>query len=353
MIPERLIYQNGILKILDQRLIPYKISYLKAKTYKEVAKAIKDMVLRGAPLIGCAAAYAYVIGFKDKNFKTKNELLKYFRTLKENINSSRPTALALFAASDRIQNLLEEELNKSSEKLDFKDNQRIREKIYSEALKIVNEDIDSTYKMAEYGIKLLNKNSRVITYCNTGALATMGIGTALGVITYGYKKGKISFAYSCETRPYMQGTRLTIWELKRNKIPSALITDNMSSYIMATEKIDAVLIGADRIAANGDTANKIGSYQLAIAARYHNIPFYVVAPTPTFDTQIENGSKIKIEERSEREVVEIMGKKIAPEGIKARHPAFDVTPHNLIKAIITEKGIITPVNQNTIKKHLS
>lgn len=345
MIPPRLKYKKGELDILDQRLIPWKISILKAKTSQQVSNAIKDMVLRGAPLIGCAGAYAYVLAFENKKFSSSSQALDYFYKIKKMVNSSRPTAVALFAASDRME-------RKIKEAIEYRDSSSLADRIYnavlSEAKLIEKEDIDSTVSMAKFGTSLLKKNSRVMTYCNTGALATMGIGTALGVIVKGYELGKVSFAYACETRPYLQGTRLTIWELQKNHVPSALLTDNMAAHIMKTEKIDAVIIGADRIASNGDTANKIGSYQLAISASYHKIPFYVVAPTATFDLSLKDGSEIKIEERSEREVTEIRGIRIAPKGINVRHPAFDVTPKSLITAIVTEKGIISPVNDRNI-----
>lgn len=351
MIPPRLIYRKGELKILDQRAIPWKTAWVRAADASSTASAIRDMVLRGAPLIGCAAAYGYVLAFENKKFYSAGDVLSYFKKVKKTLNSSRPTAVALFASSERMEKVVLEELKKISK---AGNKNRISENLYravlAEARSIEKEDIDSTLAMAENGLRLLKKGSRVITYCNTGALATMGIGTALGVITEGCKKGKISFAYSCETRPYLQGTRLTIWELQKNKIPSALITDNMAAYIMSTEKIDAVLIGADRIAANGDTANKIGSYQLAIAAKYHKIPFFVVAPLSTFDLKLKTGKEIKIEERSEREVTEVRGLRLAPKGIKVRHPAFDVTPNSLITAIITEKGIVKPVKAANVSR---
>ncbi len=350
MIPPRIKYKKGELDILDQRLIPWKVSILKAKTYQEVSKAIKDMALRGAPLIGCAAAYAYVLGFENKKFSSSTQALNHFYKIKKVVNSARPTAVALFASSERMEKKVKEAIY-SKDSLNLKD--RIYNAVLSEAKLIEKEDIDSTISMAKFGTKLLRKNSRIITYCNTGALATMGIGTALGVIVKGYELGKVSFAYACETRPYLQGTRLTIWELQKNHVPSALMTDNMAAHIMKTEKIDAVIIGADRIASNGDTANKIGSYELAISAYYHKIPFYVVAPIATFDLSLKNGSEIKIEERSEKEVTEIRGIRIAPKGINVRHPAFDVTPNSLITAIITEKGIISPVNSSKINSILN
>lgn len=348
MIPQRLIYKNNNIYFLDQRLLPQKIKYLKATNLKQVHKAIKDMVIRGAPLIGCAAAYGFILALKNIKFKSKSQLKNKLWNIAEFLKSARPTAVSLFKISDRMykKSLQIIENSNDTKKILIE----LKNSLEEEALKIVKEDIDSTFKMAEYGLELLKNSSTVITYCNTGELATMGIGTALGVISEGYKKGKIKFVYACETRPYLQGARLTIWELKRNNIPSALITDNMAGYIMKTEKIDAVIIGADRITKNGDTANKIGSYMLAILAKYHNIPFYVVAPTDTIDLNLKSGSEIKIEERSSEEVIKIKNYYIAPKEIKARHPAFDVTPAELITAIITEKGIVKPPYEKNIQK---
>jgi len=348
MIPKRLIYKNNKILFLDQRLLPEKIKYITAKTPLDGYKAIKNMVLRGAPLIGCSAAYSYILSFDKLKFQNKDELKKKLDIRANLIKSARPTAVSLFKAIDRMHKKAIQVIDniKSDKKIEIL--KRLTKELKEEADKITNEDISSTIKMAKIGQKLLKKNSKVITYCNTGELATMGIGTALGVITQGFKKGKIKFVYACETRPYLQGARLTIWELKRNSIPSALITDNMAAHIMKTEKIDAIIIGADRIALNGDTANKIGSYSLAIAAKFHKIPFYVVAPTDTIDYSINTGKDIKIEERSAEEVIKVKGKYIAPKDIKVRHPAFDVTPASLITAIITEKGIIKPVNKKNI-----
>ncbi len=238
------------------------------------------------------------------------------------------------------------------DKITKKELENLREEVYNETQKIIEEDKNSTLKIAENGEKLIKKGANIITYCNTGALATYGIGTALGIILYAYQKGKINCVYPCETRPYLQGLRLTAWELKQNKIPFKLICDNMASWIMKTEKIDAVIIGADRIALNGDTANKIGSYQLAITAKFHNIPFYVAAPVETIDIRIKNGMEIKIEERKPDEIITINGIKISPD-IPVRNPSFDFVPNYLITAIITEKGIIRNPDENKIKKHLN
>lgn len=354
MIPERFIYRDESLYILDQRRIPDKIVYFKADAVNKVSKSIKDMMVRGAPLIGDVAALGYLIGIdhikKTKKILTKSEIIYRLKKNSDILKTSRPTAISLFTATDRMHAEAISMLEKKSDILSEKDIDDLKKCLKKEAFEIVEEDIISTQKMAEYGIKLLKPESTVITYCNTGALATAGIGTALGVITEGYKKGRIKFVYPSETRPYLQGARLTSWELLKNKIPFKLICDNMAAWIMKTEKIDAVIIGADRIASNGDTANKIGSYSLSILAKYHNVPFYVVAPYDTIDHKISSGNDIKIEERDTLEVIKIKDKFIAHPDVKARHPAFDVTPSKLITAIITEKGIISPVNSENIKK---
>ncbi|MEI8192055.1 MAG: S-methyl-5-thioribose-1-phosphate isomerase, partial [candidate division NC10 bacterium] len=230
--------------------------------------------------------------------------------------------------------------------------QDLRLPLLAEAHAIFREDLDANRRMARAGAALLRPGSTVMTHCNAGALATSGIGTALGVVRWAHRQGKISRVYACETRPYLQGSRLTLWELMSEGIPATLITDNMAAHIMATERIDAVIVGADRIAANADTANKIGTYGLAILARHHGVPFYVVAPSTTVDLSMRDGSRIPIEERSPREVTEIFGKSIAPIGAKARHPAFDVTPHELVSAIVTEKGVVKPASGARLKAAL-
>ncbi|MEA3306924.1 MAG: S-methyl-5-thioribose-1-phosphate isomerase [Elusimicrobiota bacterium] len=353
MIPKRAIYKPPFVKFLDQRLLPDKIFYIKSKNALQTAKAIKDMVLRGAPLIGCGAAYGYAIDLRYKKPVSWPALLRQTKKAADILKKARPTALALFYAVDRMHkvtlNFIEKNRTKPFDKIIYA---KLLKTIESEAQKITKEDIDSTVVMSNYGEKLLKKNSIVITHCNAGALATMGMGTSVGVITTAQKKGKIKYAYACETRPYLQGSRLTIWELMREKVPSALICDNMAAHIIKTCKVNAIIVGADRIAANGDTANKIGTYSLGILAKHHKIPFYVIAPIPTIDLKLKTGKEIKIEERGEEEVIFIKKKRIAPKGVKVRHPAFDITPASLITALITEKGIIKPVNSKNIKKNL-
>lgn len=264
------------------------------------------------------------------------------------LKAARPTAVALFYAVDRM--LEKADLWLKAHPFDY---MRFLAALRREAGLITREDKAACARMGDFGAGLLKKNSIVLTHCNAGALATMGIGTAVGVITKAHSLKKIKHAYSSETRPYLQGARLTIWELARSGVPSSLITDNMAAHIMKTCGVNAVIVGADRIAANGDTANKIGTYGLAVLARYHGIPFYVAAPAPTIDLKLKNGSLIKIEERSSDEVTFINGRLCAPKGVNARHPAFDVTPAGLITALVTEKGVISPVNKKNIVKQLS
>lgn len=352
MIPQRIIYKDAKLLILDQRLIPYKTKYFLAKTAKDVAFAIKQMMVRGAPLIGDCAAYGYLLGVDEivkKNIKDKKKLIKILDENAKLIKSSRPTALALFKATNKVHNKAIEYINSDNKFSLFK----LREIVKTEVENIIKEDIKSTIEIAKNGIKLLNNNSTIITYCNTGALATAGIGTAFGIISYGYKNKKVKFVYPCETRPYLQGSRLTAWELLKNKIPFSLICDNMAGWLMKTKKIDAVIIGADRIASNGDSANKIGSYSLAILSKYHKIPFYVAAPIDTIDMNIKTGNDIVIEERSSDEVIKIKSQYIADPKTQAYYVAFDVVPNNLITAIITEKGIINNPSYSKIKNILN
>ncbi|MGC9069743.1 MAG: S-methyl-5-thioribose-1-phosphate isomerase [Elusimicrobiales bacterium] len=348
MIPERLIYKGKSILILDQRKLPFKISYFTARSVKDVAKAIRDMIVRGAPLIGDTAALGYLIGINTINEDTKpKKVAKILEKNLKTLNSSRPTAIALFKATNRLHSKALYLLKNGT------DISAIRKEIEKEAFRIIDEDIRTSLNIAENGIKLLPDSSSVITYCNTGFLATAGIGTALGIIRQGYKKGKISHVYPCETRPYLQGAGLTSWELMMEKIPFTLICDNMAGWVMKKKKIDAVIIGADRIAMNGDTANKIGSYSLAILAKYHSIAFYVAAPTETFDKNSRSGDDIKIEERESHEVIKIKGSYIAHPKTPVYHPAFDIVPNHLITAIITEKGIIKEPDKKKIEEFLT
>jgi len=349
MIPPRLVYKAPVLKILDQRLLPHRTEYVRARNAAQTARAIRDMVLRGAPLIGCAAAWGFPLELRSRRASSWHGTLASLRKAAAVIKAARPTALALFYAADRMLEKAESFV-KAQGAFSPKTHGELIKVLEREAAAITREDRSACARMGELGARLLGRNTVVLTHCNAGALATMGIGTAVGVITTAHSAGKITRAYSSETRPYLQGARLTIWELQRGGIPSELITDNMAAHLMKTAGINAVVVGADRIAANGDTANKIGTYALAVLARYHGIPFYVAAPTPTIDLSIRDGRGIVIEERSSEEVTFINGRLVAPKGVRARHPGFDVTPAKLITAIITERAVIRPVNRANVLK---
>ncbi|MFN3550860.1 MAG: S-methyl-5-thioribose-1-phosphate isomerase [Endomicrobiia bacterium] len=328
-----LFFKNNKLYILNQKLLPHKIQYFVCRSSKDVIYVIKNMIIRGAPAIGIACAFGISIASREKKLKSFDEQKRYIINVAKKLLKTRPTAVNLKWAVERMLSKLNY-VEKS-----FVSVKHLQDQLLVEAKKILKEDIMTNRKIAKNGTKLLKRNSVVLTHCNAGAFACGGIGTALGVIVEAYKKKKIKMVYVDETRPYLQGARITTFELKLKGVPVTLITDNMAGYIMRTEKIDAIIVGADRIAKNGDTANKIGTYTLAVLAKVHKIPFYVVAPTSTIDGSIKTGDEIPIEERPKQEVVEIAGVKVAPNGIKVRHPAFDVTPSELITAIITEKGI--------------
>ncbi len=353
MIPPRLIFKKGSLKILDQRLLPDRIAYVTARNAVETAANITNMALRGAPLIGCAAAYGFALELRRLKPTSGEALARAAKKTADLLKAARPTAVALFYAADRMLNAALGLVAANPGKLSAAALNKILKELDREAGLLTSEDEAACLAMGAYGAALLPRNCVIMTHCNAGALATMGIGTAVGVITTAHKKGKIKRTYSCETRPYLQGARLTIWELMREGVPSELITDNMAAHIIKTAGVNAIVVGADRIASNGDTANKIGTYGLAVIARYHKIPFYVAAPVPTIDLAARGGEDIVIEERSTREVTHIKNVCIAPKGVKVRHPAFDVTPANLITAIITERGVISPVSHSTVKKHLA
>lgn len=349
MIPARLKYKPGNLLILDQRLLPDKIKYVTARDAAGVAKATKDMALRGAPLIGCAAAFGFAMELRRRKPASADQLKAMAASTAGLLKAARPTAVALFYAADRMQAKALEFAAANPGKFSAAVTKKLDAMLEKEARLVTKEDFDACAAMGEYGAALLPKACVIMTHCNAGALATMGIGTAVGVITAAHARGKIKHAYSCETRPYLQGARLTIWELMRGNVPSELITDNMAAHIIKTCGVNAIVVGADRIAANGDTANKIGTYGLAVIAKHHKVPFYVAAPTPTIDVKARSGADIVIEERPVREVTYVKNVCIAPKGVKARHPAFDVTPAELITAIITEKGVIRPVSRNNVR----
>ncbi len=299
-------WEGDRLELLDQRLLPDQTVYVSCKTAAEVAAAIRDMVVRGAPAIGCAAAFGVVLG---KSSSKAFDLLA----------ASRPTAINLFWALERMKRATN---------------------AVAEAKAIFDEDLAANRAMGRHGAALISKGARVLTYCNTGALATSGHGTALGVVRTAFERDKAISVIACETRPYLQGARLTAWECMQEGIPCTLITDNMAGHLMSKGDVDVVIVGADRIAANGDAANKIGTYMVAVLARRHRLPFYVAAPTSTFDPKTADGSKIQIEERPPQEVAGYRGLRWAPAGVAIRNPAFDVTPAELIDAIVCEKGVV-------------
>jgi methylthioribose-1-phosphate isomerase len=352
MIPPRLKFSGKDLKVLDQRLLPDRVHYITARNAKDTAAAINDMALRGAPLIGCAAADGFALEMRRLRPASADELMLAAVKTADLLKAARPTAVALFYAADRMLEAARAFAAANPGKFSPRTRAKFLNLIEKEARLVTSEDEAACLAMGRHGAALLPKRCVIMTHCNAGALATMGIGTAVGVITSAHKAGKIKHAYACETRPYLQGARLTIWELMRGRVPSELLTDNMAAHIIKTCGVNAIVVGADRIAANGDTANKIGTYGLAVIARHHKVPFYVAAPTPTIDLKARSGDDIIIEERSCAEVTYVNGGCIAPKGVKARHPAFDVTPAGLITAIITERGVIKPVSRAAVKKHL-
>lgn len=335
-------YCNGVLKLVDQTKLPLKKKIVELSTYEEIADAIKKMTVRGAPAIGVTAVYGVVVAANSINTSSKDEFFEKLKKACDLIKSTRPTAVNLFWAVDRVYNKAVSNKDKSIE--------QIREIIEAEARLMEKEDIESNRAIGKYGNELIKPNYTILTHCNAGALATCDYGTALGVIRAAHEAGKNISVFADETRPYLQGSRLTVWELMEDNIPVTLICDNMAGHFMKEGVIDCVIVGADRIALNGDTANKIGTYSLSVLAKENNIPFYVAAPISTIDFSIESGEQIPIEERNSEEVTHIKSIRIAPEGIKVRNPAFDVTPNKYITAIITDKGIIyPPYKENIIK----
>ncbi|MGL5206054.1 MAG: S-methyl-5-thioribose-1-phosphate isomerase [Acidaminococcaceae bacterium] len=329
-------WQRSHLLILDQTKLPSEITYIKCYDYKRIALAIQRLEVRGAPAIGAAAAFAMVLGFNEiikNSFSEKESFWSKYELIKKELIAARPTAVNLQWAADKIW--LKAFSNKDVLSLN-----EISRLIESTANIIYHNDIEQNKKIGLYGASLLPKNANVITHCDAGSLATCGWGTALGVIRQAYLDGKIKMVYVDETRPLLQGARLTAWELLQDSIPATLISDNMAGWTMKKKSINAIVVGADRIACNGDTANKIGTYSLAILAKAHNIPFYIAAPSTTFDFSIKTGTEIPIEERCGDEVRKIEGVCTAPADVDVFNPAFDVTPGELIAGIITDYGVI-------------
>jgi len=328
--------EEGV-RMIDQTRLPTEEVYRTYADYRGVAEAIRCMVIRGAPAIGVAAAMGIALGVKRSVASTEAELRTEFESIAETISRTRPTAVNLFWAVKRMRGVFEESLVGGAAEAEKIASTKAR--LVQEAQRILAEDISVNEAMGRQGAVLLNDSSTVLTHCNAGALATGGYGTALGVIRAAVAQGKHIKVFADETRPFLQGARLTAWELAKDAIPVTLITDNMAGHFMKQGQIQAAIVGADRIAANGDVANKIGTYTIAVLARENNIPFYVAAPLSTIDLNIASGEQIPIEERSATEVKQLAGVSIAPHEVAARHPAFDVTPHRYITAIITERGI--------------
>lgn len=323
--------------MIDQTRLPAEEVYLTCHDYVEVANAIRSMVIRGAPAIGVAAAMGVALGVMRSSAQSVRDLRAEFETIAKTISATRPTAVNLFWAVKRMRGVFEQALAAGG--VDAEIINRAKGRLVTEAQIILDEDIAINQAMGRHGAELLKESMTVLTHCNAGALATGGYGTALGVIRAGVAAGKSIRVFADETRPFLQGARLTAWELMQDNIPVTLITDNMAGYFMKQGAIQAAIVGADRIAANGDVANKIGTYSVAVLAHENGIPFYVAAPLSTIDLSLASGDEIPIEERAGLEVTHLSGKSIAPECVEARHPAFDVTPHRYITAIITEHGV--------------
>jgi methylthioribose-1-phosphate isomerase len=324
-------------RMIDQTRLPAEEIYRTYSDYRDVAEAIRSLVIRGAPAIGVAAAMGVALGIKHSAAKEAAELRADFDRIAETISQTRPTAVNLFWAIKRMRAVFENALSSPAAGATGFD--AARKTLEAEAQRILAEDIAINEAMGRHGADLMPDAGTILTHCNAGALATGGYGTALGVIRAAVGAGKKLEVLADETRPFLQGARLTAWELAKDHIPVTIITDNMAGHFMKQGEIRAVIVGADRIAANGDTANKIGTYSVAVLAHENHIPFYVAAPLSTIDMSLASGEMIPIEERSAAEVIRLAGVAIAPAGVEARHPAFDVTPHRYITAIITEKGV--------------
>jgi len=329
-------------RFIDQTKLPTEEIYVNCTTYQEVADVIRNMVVRGAPAIGVSAAMGIALGVKNSKAENVGDLKRDFDQICEVIGKTRPTAVNLFWAIKRMQ--------QKFEPIRMRPIAQIKQTLIEEAKRMHAEDIAINQAMGKHGAALMPASGGVLTHCNAGALATAGYGTALGVIRAAVEAGKKIQVYADETRPFLQGARLTAWELVKDGIPTTVISDNMSGAMMRQGKIGAVIVGADRIAANGDVANKIGTYTVAVLAKEHGIPFYVAAPISTVDLETPDGSKIPIEQRSAAEVTHFAGKLVTPEGVSIENPAFDVTPAKYVTAIVTERGIARAPYQESLKE---
>jgi len=324
---------NGVVKLIDQRKLPKQFEYVECRDYRAVAHAIKDMAIRGAPAIGAAAAFGLALAARESKASSRDELLRDLGDAAQTLGATRPTAVNLKWAIDRVLN--------GARATQFGAND-LRTWVVNESQKIAEEDVATNRQMARNGASLINDGDNILHHCNTGPLATVDIGTALGCIIQAHNDGKKIHVYVDETRPRLQGARLTAWELQQYGVPMTLIADNAAGYFLRAGKVQKVFVGSDRVAANGDVANKIGTYKLAVVAKENGVPFYPVMPTTTIDMALANGDLIPIEERDAREVTHIDGVQIAPDGVRVANPAFDVTPHKYITAIVTERGIVYP-----------
>jgi methylthioribose-1-phosphate isomerase len=328
-------WKDGIVRMLDQTKLPLEVVYNDCKDYQTVARGIKELWVRGAPAIGVSAAMGLALGARQVSATTFDEFWPKFEEICADMAATRPTAVNLFWAIERVKKFVRDHKDRGLDD--------IRHLLVEESQRMLDEDIATNKKLGSYGAAFVSDEDNIITHCNAGAIATAGYGTAEGVMRAAVEQGKKIHVYVDETRPVLQGARLTAWELMQEHIPCTLITDNMAGYFMYRDMIDLAIVGADRIAANGDVANKIGTYSLAVLCKEHGIPFYVAAPLSTVDFNMESGALIPIEERDTSEVTHVFGKvQIAPDGVKAANPAFDVTPARYITAIITEKGAFHP-----------
>jgi methylthioribose-1-phosphate isomerase len=329
-------------RFLDQTKLPTEETYVIATTYQQVADVIRNMVVRGAPAIGVAAAMGIALGVQNSKAETVGDLKMDFDQICKAIGETRPTAVNLFWAIRRMQGKFE--------MLRIRPMPQIKQALVEEAQRMHAEDIAANQAMGRHGATLMPASGGVLTHCNAGALATAGYGTALGVIRAAVEQGKKLHVYADETRPFLQGSRLTAWELMKDGIPTTVISDNMAGAMMQQGKIGAIVVGADRIAANGDVANKIGTYSVAVLAKAHGIPFYVAAPISTVDLATADGSGIPIEQRNSKEVTHIAGRQMVPDGVQVENPAFDVTPAKYVAAIITERGIAKAPYEDSLRK---
>ncbi len=337
-------WRDGTVVMIDQRKLPTQERYVECRTGVEVARAIKRMVIRGAPAIGVAAAMGLALGVVRSKAKGTTRLATEFYKLCDLMAATRPTAVNLFWAIDRMKRVFAEAV-RAGRSVD-----EVAGRLRDEARQIHDADVESCRTMSAHGASVVPDGARVLTHCNAGALATAGYGTALGVIRGAVEQGKRVAVFAGETRPFLQGARLTAWELLRDGIDTTVITDSMAGSLMRDGQIDLVIVGADRIAANGDVANKIGTYPVAVLAQVHDLPFYVAAPISTIDLATPDGSGIPIEERSAREVTHLGGAQLAPEGVGVRNPAFDVTPSRYVSAIITDHGVCRPPYAESLRR---